>query len=160
MKTGKVSVLRRIAGAVVGILGFAACEDGILDPDNYKNDDLCMYGSPHADFRALGSATDEGGNPISGIRVVLHKEWSWRDTFVENDTLYTDSKGEFLLKPRNHPEQPHKITIVFDDVDGEENGGEFESLTVQPEIVQIKDGDHNWFTGSYEAKADVQLKKK
>ena len=96
MKTGKVSVLRRIAGAVVGILGFAACEEGILDPDNYKNDDLCMYGSPHADFRALGSATDEGGNPISGIRVVLHKEWSWRDTFVENDTLYTDSKGEFL----------------------------------------------------------------
>jgi hypothetical protein len=53
------------------------------------------------------------------------------------------------------------VTISFDDVDGEENGGEFVSTEVTPEAKRTKDGDSTGsYQGAFEFLAVVQLKKK
>ena len=50
--------------AVLGVLGFSACSD---DPEGH----WVAYGSPTADYKYMGTVTDEAGNPIEGINVVL-----------------------------------------------------------------------------------------
>ena len=49
---------------------------------------------------------------------------------------------------------------MFEDIDGAENGGEFESAEAAPEIKRTKKGDKSWYGGAFEVKADVTLKKK
>ena len=43
--------------------------------------------------------------------------------------------------------------VVFYDNDGALNGGEFETLelNIRDKVEQIKDGDGNWYNGSYRA---------
>ena len=42
--------------------------------------------------------------------------------------------------------------MQFIDVDGEANGGEFETLTVKIEnLTQTEEGDGNWYNGAYTA---------
>ena len=53
--------------------------------------------------------------------------------------------------------------LLFTDIDGVENGGEFETLTVDlntlPE-TKVAEGDGGWYGGKYEVTADVKLKEK
>ena len=46
-----------------------------------------------------------------------------------NDTVYTDVKGEFE-SDKAHTFSIGSQEVLFHDVDGEENGGEFESVTL------------------------------
>lgn len=136
----------------MGLLGFASCGEieNILEaPD--------MYGQPHADFKALGTVRDEDGNPIKGIQVTVRQHWSYARPAV--NTLLSDEKGTYQLI-RQVVDEPESITVTFEDVDGEENGGEFASAEVSPEVVQTKKGGKDWYGGAFEARADVQLKKK
>ena len=43
------------------------------------------------------------------------------------------------------------VTLTFTDVDGEENGGDFETEDVQVPLTQIDPGDGNWDCGDYAA---------
>ena len=50
--------------------------------------------------------------------------------------------------------------VVFLDVDGEYNGGEFESLelNIADKVKQTQKGDGDWYQGSYKAElGDVML---
>ena len=132
--------------AILGLLGFASCEP------------LIMYGSPHADFKALGTVKDEGGKPIEGIRVAIRQNNHSSNTHVD-DTLFTDADGSYLLN-RSFFYAPDDVTIVFEDIDGEAHGGEFRPAEENPKVKQTRKGDHNWYRGAFEAKADVALKKK
>ena len=52
--------------------------------------------------------------------------------------------------------------VVFDDVDGEANGGEFSSIDMSIKDLdskRIKKGD-GWYDGEYELSTKVQMKKK
>ena len=127
-----------------------------------------MYGEPHADFKALGTVRDENGKPIEGIRVAIRQHRHYENTsgviydqndWYENDTLYTDDKGAYQLI-RSVFESPNDVKIVFEDIDGEENGGEYTSAEATPEVKRTKKGDNSWYGGAFEVQADVKLKKK
>ena len=139
----------RLLAAILGILGFASCEP------------VLMYGSPHANFKALGTVKDEAGQSIEGIRVAVrqtrrnksdNREWN------TNDTLYTDVKGAWTLI-NYEGTVPDELTIVLEDIDGEAHGGAFKPAEVKPQIKQTHKGDNSWYLGDFEAKADVTLKK-
>ena len=127
-----------------------------------------MYGEPHADFQARGTVSDDNGKPIKGIRVAIRQHRHYENSssviydqndWYDNDTLYTDDQGAYQLI-RSGFERPHEVKIVFEDIDGEENGGEYLSAEVTPEIAQTKKGDKSWYGGAFEVSADVKLKKK
>ena len=55
------------------------------------------YGCPHSDFEAKGVVTDEAGNGIQGIRVVISAEYP-NPNYVGGpitDTLWTNHVGEY-----------------------------------------------------------------
>ncbi len=71
----------------------------------------------------------------------------------------TDAAGKFALKEfsslRGHE-------IIFEDIDGEANGGLFQSDTIRVETLpktQTEKGN-GWYNGKYEVQADIKLKKK
>ena len=77
----------------------------------------------------------------------------------ESDTVFTDSSGSYELT-KSVFDAPHHVTVVFEDIDGDANGGEFEKAEATPEVKRTKKGDKNWYGGAFETRADVVLKKK
>ena len=148
----RTKTFKSLIAAVLGLLGFASCEDPVD-----IGGDICMYGQPYAEFKALGTVKNEAGKPVEGIRVAVRQTLRGQSEYVD-DTVYTDSKGAYLLS-RQAFSGPDYVRIVFEDVDGTENGGEFEKAETKPTIKQTKDGS-GWFDGAYEVKADVVMKKK
>lgn len=74
-----------------------------------------------------GTISSEDGLPIEHIMVTA----SW-DSGLHDDVVYTSSEGKFSIKI--HEELIGKesaVTLVLEDIDGIENGGEFEILTDQ-----------------------------
>ena len=149
-----------LASTALGLLGFSSCE--------WLGIGVCMYGEPHADFKAIGTVTDNAGKPVEGIRVAVqqHRHYENSDSVIydqndwyDNDTIFTDSNGKYELV-RSVFSAPNRVTVVFEDIDGEENGGEFEKAEANPKVTQTKKGDKNWYGGAFQAEADVRLKKK
>ena len=141
MKNEMNHIWRQLAAVILGLLGFSSCER--------IGWGVCMYGEPHADFKALGTVSDENGKPIEGIRVAIQQHRHYENTsgviydqndWYENDTLYTDDKGAYQLI-RSVFESPNDVKIVFEDIDGEENGGEYTSAEATPEVKRTKKGD-------------------
>ena len=150
MKNAVKQIWKYLAAGILGLLGFASCGKNLVDT-------LVMYGQPHADFKATGTVRDEDGNPIQGIRVSVRLKYApWSQD--EETTLYTDKMGDYQYITEVFDVPP--VTITFEDVDGEENGGEFASAEASPTVVRIQDGDKLWYDGAFEVRADVQLKKK
>lgn len=52
------------------------------------------------------------------------------------------------------------VKLEFEDVDGQENGGEFQKVSIEVPVFKVKDGDGNWYDGAYEAGANVTMTKK
>lgn len=73
----------------------------------------------------IGNVTDDSGNAIEHIKVTLN----WNDgAFTE--TKYTNSDGVFLAEIWEAEEETvRSLTVTLEDIDGEENGGLFESCT-------------------------------
>lgn len=148
-------VLKSLTAAVLGILGFASCEKAL---DIYENGEMmCMYGQPYATFKAFGTVKDKSGKPVEGIRVAVRL--TVPSSSEVKDTVYTDSKGEYLLTTQAF-NGPSRIRIVFEDIDGAANGGEFEKAEATPDVKQTKKGDDSWYKGAFEAKANVKMNKK
>ena len=150
------SLFGRFLCFVLSLFGFSSCFFS------------AMYGTPHVDFKASGTVKDEEGKPLEGIRVAVQQHRHFDNSpgviydtndWYENDTLYTDSAGKYLLE-RSPFNGPNEVKIVFEDIDGPDNGGEFEPTEASPAVVQTKKGDNNWYGGAYEVSADVTLRKK
>ena len=140
--------MKKLLYLMLSLLGFSACGNAPLD----------MYGSPTVDFMAKGKVTDSEGTPIKGIVVSstgLH-------SFVDGAGLsaVTDENGAFVTNTIK--EFGVRGTLVFTDVDGAENGGDFatceKDLSKLPQ-TQLKEGE-GWYRGEYEVTADVKLNKK
>ena len=117
-------------------------------PDNPVPDDPIIdipveYGTPYATFKFQAEATDTGDKPVPGIRVVVAPE-GLKGGGYYNDTLYTDALGK-AAKDRLKYCLTHydRMTVVFEDVDGEENGSyKTETLDAsQLEINQTRQGE-------------------
>lgn len=72
------------------------------------------YTEYNDDFSASGRVVDSDDKPITGIKVS-----------VANKHTMTDDSGWFYI-------QGYNTGIYFQDVDGEDNGGSFQSRTITP----------------------------
>ena len=168
MRRKRWNVETLLSGALA-LLGFTGCSDINDAPD--------LYGTPSVDYRVLGTVTDEEGKPLEGIQVVMDNPWivSYLDEGGKEilpkvnttnmkilpDTVYTDKKGQFSgLKTMAG--SLNKLTVEFRDIDGEANGGDFNSQQLAEndfEKKQVQDAD-GWSTGEFELSKTVKLKRK
>ena len=141
--------------AVIALLGFAGCSD---DPSSMAD----MYGVPTADYKYMGKVTDENGNPIKGINVVFQMH-SYGDVAPEVFRIETDKNGRYSTDYLKHSLSREDIyQVLYTDVDGAENGGEFEDRVYMIHNMkrqQTSDGN-GWYSGKFELSAEVTLKAK
>lgn len=101
-----------------------------------------MYGVPLAEYSVKGRVLDSDNNPIKDIEV--------SSDFYPYAKVRTDDDGEFLFHV-DEMDAAESLTLNFTDTDGEENGGEFETKTVDVPLEQTDPGDGNWDMGDYTA---------
>lgn len=83
-----------------------------------------------------GTVTDQEGRPLEKIRITVENE----DRSVR-EAYYTSSEGSFRCNfPVRRTEEQILLDITIDDIDGEENGGLFESKT---DVITIFKDEHH-----------------
>ena len=129
---------------------------GTWDEGFYIADDVVVklyedmpveYGTPIVEFSVKGRVVDADSNPIPNIEV-SHDEWS--------ESVRTSEDGTFELNAELIGFEMESATLSFTDTDGEENGGEFMTQTVDIPLVQTEHGDGNWDNGEFSA-SDVEI---
>ena len=119
-----------------------------------------LYASPHADFEVKGRVSDKDGNPIQGIKVDLCEYNRQEDEYYTllSDTVLTDKDGVFHIR-ETLINVGDKAILGFNDVDGEDNGGVFESKYMQVPVVQVSEGKWNdsWDEGDYAVPEEVEV---
>ncbi len=141
-------LIRLLCVWVIGMLGFSSCEE--------HSDE---YGTPITNFRYWGTVTDEAGNPIEGINVIMSGNILGMPNVKLKTESYDGEKSNFSTGIFSTADT-HIETIDFVDVDGEENGGDFQSVTITPQdMVQESQFDDMPAT-RLEYKATIKLKKK
>lgn len=136
--------MKRILNYLLGFLGVGAAS---CIP-------VAMYGTPHVEFSLSARVIDEAGNPIQGIEVRTKSGQPF-----DHNTGIADYLGNIeAVSGSMWPDEQYEV--VFLDVDGEYNGGEFESLEldIRDKVRQTKKGSGDWYQGSYKAElGDVTL---
>lgn len=154
MKTKLSQLTQWLLTTVIALLGFSACEDK-TDP----LDTPLMYGSPTADYKAEGIVADEDGNPIEGIQIKAEMK-SVLTGDLDSQIVYSDDNGKYATE--KHYEKK-LLTLTVTDIDGEENGGEFEGMTINLQelkpVLDKTDAD-GWYIGVCNYKVDFKLTKK
>ena len=82
-----------------------------------------------------GRVTDVSGTPIKGIAVTV-------DETYPADSAFTAADGTYILRGGMFPQKT--ITIAFDDIDGELNGGKFSKETLEVGLKKLSEGSGNW----------------
>lgn len=118
------------------------------------------YGVPHATYKVEGTVTDPDGAPIPGIEVLaLLWNQAWEPDGGEFLPVgYTDQEGRFHLEGTAWPGAT-EIRVECKDVDGEANGGLFESASGEASLTQQAEGDGKWNDGTFGATLDIRLNK-
>ncbi len=114
----------------------------------------CEYGTPHVSFSLKARVVDEKGNPIQGIEVRTKKGGYFADRTGVSDYLGNIDAHDGFIWPGS------QYDVVFYDIDGPLNGGEFETLEmdISDKVVQTKEGDGNWNGGTFVAElGDVTM---
>lgn len=129
---------------LLSLLGFStACQTGSI---------VDMYGTPSVKLRVQGKVTDAAGTPVKGIEVSADNEAV---------KVTTDEKGNYDLKDTFFPTTG--LPLTFTDIDGPENGGEFEPQSLE---VTFTEEDRtapggSWDKGSFEkSQVDIRMTKK
>ena len=131
--------MKRFIYFLLALLGFGAgaCDNGWGDP-------VAEYGCPHMNFSFKARVIDEAGKPIEGIEVQTRNG----DFYMDN---FSDAEGNIDLTVSMWPDT--NIDVIFTDVDGELNGGEFETLelNIADKVEQVAEGSGSWYEGGYKA---------
>lgn len=144
--------MKRFIYFLMALLGFgslASCES--------RSNNMAMYGVPVADYKVSARVVDEEGNPIKNIKVTVG-----HDVGYNNNVTHSAEDGTVEHETKIGGGRP---TILFEDVDGEANGGEFESVILEyyrykNKTTQIAEPD-GWYSGKYEVNlGDVEMKLK
>ena len=160
----KKFALKTYGKITTGLLSFFGMLFGFSGCEGNNNGGMVEYGSPHAEYIVKGtvkSAADSSA--IDNMLVFLATE----DTANNNTEYYTgsstDENGEFEIAFTNSPIDS-KLKVITLDADSIENGGEFQSDTLEIEFTdsdRIQKGDSNWDLGTYQKEnQNFYLKKK
>lgn len=104
---------------------------------------VAEYGVPYATFEVKGKVVDSEGNPLEGIEVYGEDIYEH-----ERQKAVTAEDGSFLLvQPNWFPSE--EADICFEDVDGEENGGDFGKKKEKVRLTQTEEGEGHWNDGVY-----------
>lgn len=147
--------VKSLIGSLLALLGFQACNPFTIFEGRKE------YGCPTANYTFNGEASDESGNPIPGIRIVVAPRGE-EDEYSERDTLYTGENGKVEQNLRYSWPKTEGIVVKFEDVDGEANGS-FEETKLSGKDVSVKQiskGDGNWYHGAYTITAKAVMKNK
>lgn len=128
--------MKRLLYILLGLLGLTSC-------DHFG---MAEYGCPNVSFSLKARVVDEAGNPIQGIEVRTEDgdHFEYKTGFSDYQG-YIDAYGGFWPGTE-------RGKVQFIDIDGEANGGEFETLTVQIEnVTQTQEGSGSWYDGAYTA---------
>lgn len=132
--------------ALLAMLGYGCSESEELEKD------VLMYGCIVAYYTINGTVTDEAGAPVQGIKTSV--KMLFRQDIVGMDSVQTDESGKYLLGFNEMMDNEYTKLIV-EDVDGEANGGEFLSDTLDIDFKKaVKTNNYR-----YEISQDVKLKK-
>lgn len=94
-----------------------------VDVKMHPVETVAEYGVPYATFEIKGKVVDSEGNPLKGIEVYGEDIYEYMRVKTT-----TDEDGSFnLVQPEWLP--AGEADICFEDVDGEENGGDFGKKT-------------------------------
>jgi putative lipoprotein (rSAM/lipoprotein system) len=113
------------------------------------------YGAPYAEFELKGKVTDTLDNPIENIQIHVQEEYSM-------EKAYTDSHGNYFIETELFPDNNLEIKVKIEDIDGEENGGEFETQII---TFPIKESDYinkgkkkdDWYEGKVSKEINFKL---
>lgn len=150
MKLKDFNFLKWLCSIVMIAMGFVACSED-------ESDDIpVMYGTPTSDYKISGTVQTEKGKPIEGINVIFQG----RNGGKPKDVLIieTDEDGKFSTEYINSFDTDIYY-LKFVDVDGAENGGEFEEKTISVydmQRTQVEKGE-GWYRGKLEYYDDIEL---
>lgn len=133
---------------------------------------VAMYGVPTATYQVQGSVQSEDGEPLKDIQVVYDVDYykqnleygrTKEDTLraEEQFTVRTDELGHFLIRTWDQEWPIDSLELEFNDTDGPENGGEFESATTKVKLQYKRPDDYNgWYAGVGYGEANVTLRRR
>ena len=132
--------MKRLLNILLALLGFGSTGCEIVSIG------AAMYGTPNVEFHLSARVVDKDGNPIQGIEVRAKDGQRF-----EHNTGFSDYMGNIEASGQIWPGSQYAVT--FHDIDGEYNGGEFETLelNISDKVEQTKRGEGEWNEGSYKA---------
>ena len=139
----KKRIIKNFDKIIVSLLGIL----GICNSCNPKVE----YGAPHGEYELKGVITDKASsNPLKNIQIVRQK---W-------DTVYTDAEGKYQFNRGWEEKETYYLKI--EDIDGEENGGYFNSKELEVTFTkadQVKKGDGHWYEGKFSKTQNIELER-
>jgi len=145
-----------LLSALLTMLGYGCTSENGMDMYGTPVE----YGAPNVNYVFKGQVTDEAGKPVEGIKTSLKRIYPGYYEGTIDSTL-TDTSGQYQVEFNGLIGNEDKL--IVEDIDGEANGGEFLSDTINVvnlDEEQVEPGDGRWYRGKYEIKADIKLKKK
>ena len=147
-------LLSAVGPSLIGALGFTSCDLPFIPRTE--------YGTPNCDFKVDITVQDEAGNPLKGIKVtpvlIPGRKQDGSEIREELRTVTTDENGKATDKI-NFFGITHPIRVVFEDTDGDLNGGTFAKDSMDFTPVQTKQGDNHWYSGEYTISGTKKMKK-
>ena len=124
------------------------------------------YSVPHVEYILKGIVTDEADTPVQGLKTSVKEVYKGdTGTYVYGrDSILTDESGNYQLKfAKESSFNRESIKLIVEDIDGEANGGEFLSDTLDidyDKAVKVVKGDRWGYDGKYEVVTDIKVKRK
>ena len=126
--------------------------EGLLVKLDEEDVAVAEYGCPVVEFSVKGRVVDADSNPIQNIEISHPETGYYTRTSEDGSFKYDACLTGFELS---------EVTIIAQDTDGEENGGDFQSKEVVVEVQQTGSGDGAWDNGKFEAEnVEIVLTKK
>lgn len=142
--------MKKIITKSLSILGFTLPVMGCVP---------VMYGSPSATYEVKGKVLDNEGNPINGIKIVLQDDATDPNPYeiAESQSL---ENGDYKIRNTILPRS--KLYLSVEDIDGTENGGEFEEQTIELDFSKVEaTGDKGaWYEGTKSLEKHIVMQEK
>ena len=140
--------------ALLSMLGFGCSSS---DDQTF----VAEYGMPVVEYQVRGQVTDEAGTPVQGIKtsvkiIMSSPSADGKKEIYARDSVLTDASGKYDISFATTPGNP-ETKLIVEDIDGEANGGEFLSDTLDIDYEKAVHMDDSY---RYELNMNVKLKKR